>query len=222
MFDLPPCRLDAEPVVKALNEILDQSAAPVAHPPIAGATPAASFHTPRSIDELAALRVALPQARLLAGGTDIGLWVNKQFRELGDIIYLGKVQALQRISLGQDALYIGAGASLEDAWSALAKAVPSLTEVWRRFASPPIRHAGTMGGNLANGSPIGDSAPVLMALDANVELRRGNRVRQLPAARVLPGLHAKPNGGWRVDTGHRHSTRRFDPAGSGLQNQQTF
>ncbi|MDB5730830.1 MAG: xanthine dehydrogenase, small subunit, partial [Variovorax sp.] len=77
-------------------------------------------------------------------------------------------------------LYIGAGASLEAAYTALVARVPSLTDVWLRFASPPIRNAGTMGGNVANGSPIGDSPPVLMALDAQVELRRGERVRRLP------------------------------------------
>ena len=77
-------------------------------------------------------------------------------------------------------LYIGAGASLEAAWAALAKRVPELTDVWLRFASPPIRNAGTMGGNVANGSPIGDSAPVLIALDAQIELRLGERVRRLP------------------------------------------
>jgi len=77
-------------------------------------------------------------------------------------------------------LYIGAGASLENAFGALVQRAPSLTDVWLRFASPPIRHAGTMGGNVANGSPIGDSPPVLMALDAEIELRRGERVRRMP------------------------------------------
>jgi xanthine dehydrogenase small subunit len=79
-------------------------------------------------------------------------------------------------------LHIGAGASLEDAWAALVRQWPALTDVWLRFASPPIRNAGTMGGNVANGSPIGDSPPVLMALDAEIELRRGTRVRRMPLA----------------------------------------
>jgi xanthine dehydrogenase small subunit len=119
---------------------------------------------------------------LLAGSTDIGLWVNKQFRALGDIIYVGAVDEMKKIVANDDELYIGAGASLEAAWAALARRVPELTDVWLRFASPPIRNAGTMGGNVANGSPIGDSAPVLIALDAQIELRRGARVRRLPLA----------------------------------------
>jgi xanthine dehydrogenase small subunit len=142
------------------------------------------FFAPTTLDELAALREANPQAQLVAGSTDVGLWVNKQFRALGDILYVGAVDALKRIE-ERDAghgreLWIGAGASLEAAFAALAKRFPDLTDVWLRFASPPIRNAGTMGGNVANGSPIGDSPPVLMALDAQIELRRGARVRRLP------------------------------------------
>jgi xanthine dehydrogenase small subunit len=126
--------------------------------------------------------VAHPQARLLAGATDIGLWVNKQMRDLGDIVYVGEVAELKRITAKDGVLSIGAGASLEAAWAALAQRAPSLTEAWLRFGSPPIRHAGTMGGNVANGSPIGDSAPVLIALDAQIVLRKGDALRRLPLA----------------------------------------
>jgi xanthine dehydrogenase small subunit len=176
MFDLPAATLDTAPVVKALRDL----AAPGTFHYAQGA----GFHAPKTLDELACLREAKPDARLLAGSTDVGLWVNKQFRELGEIVYLGEVAELQRIEPldagGQGGLWIGAGASLEAAWRALAQRWPTLTDVWLRFASPPIRHAGTMGGNVANGSPIGDSAPVLMALDAQIELRLGTRVRRLP------------------------------------------
>jgi xanthine dehydrogenase small subunit len=79
--------------------------------------------------------------------------------------------------------------------------VPRLTDVWLRFASPPIRHAGTMGGNVANGSPIGDSPPVLMALDAQIELRRGERVRRMPLHRFLRRLHEEQAGARRVRPG---------------------
>jgi xanthine dehydrogenase small subunit len=106
--------------------------------------------------------------------------VNKQFRALGDIIYLGNVADMKAVEVRGDALYIGAGASLEDAWRALAQRWPHLTDVWLRFASPPIRHAGTMGGNVANGSPIGDAPPVLISLDTQIELRKGARVRVMP------------------------------------------
>ncbi len=171
MFELPAVRVDDAPMVAALRELASTS-------PGSG-----GFHAPSSLDELAALFMQRPAARLLAGGTDIGVWVNKQFRDLGEVIYLCNVAALQGIDqidgVNGRELRIGAGASLEAAWSALTERMPSLREMWVRFASPPIRHAGTMGGNIANGSPIGDSAPVLMALDASVELRRGERVRRL-------------------------------------------
>ena len=162
MFDAAPVALDTAPAIAALRSI-------------AGAGPAAA---PRTLAELAARYAANPQARLVAGGTDVGLWVTKQFRDLGEVISVSEVGELKTITHADGALRIGAGVSLEAAWSALAQRAPSLTEAWRRFASPPIRHAGTMGGNVANGSPIGDSAPVLMALDALVELRQGERVRQ--------------------------------------------
>ena len=139
-----------------------------------------SWHAPRSLDELATLAAARPQATLLAGCTDIGLWVNKQFRLLPEIIHMGAVAELKRITLVDGVLRIGAGAALEDAWEALAAHVPALREMGLRFASPPVRHAGTMGGNLANGSPIGDGAPVLMALGASLRLRHGTVGRSVP------------------------------------------
>ncbi|HEX7863300.1 MAG TPA: xanthine dehydrogenase small subunit [Variovorax sp.] len=181
MFDLPSVRLDTKPVVAALtalqNDGLDLNyAAPL------GAR-IDHFHAPKTLAQLAALREQKPRAQLLAGSTDVGLWVNKQFRDLGDIIYVGDVAEMKTIEDRKDnggELYIGAGASLESAFAALVERVPSLAEVWLRFASPPIRHAGTMGGNVANGSPIGDSPPVLMSLDAQIELRRGEVVRRMP------------------------------------------
>ena len=160
-----PADADAAAALRALPRGALHYAAPSAR--ACPAAPTASTRRARW-PQLAALRAAHPQARLLAGATDIGLWVNKQFRDLGDIIYVGEVAELKRIAVRDGVLHIGAGASLEDAWAALAQRAPALTEVWLRFASPPIRHAGTMGGNVANGSPIGDSAPVLIALDAQL------------------------------------------------------
>ena len=170
MFDRGPVRLDREPVVAALKAL-------AADPPLATT---GGFHAPRTLDALAALRAARPEARLLAGGTDIGLWVTKQLRELPELIYLGEVAELRRIEVQGGTLRIGAGASLEEAWKALSERWPTLREMWLRFASPPVRHAGTMGGNVANGSPIGDSAPVLIALGAALVLRQGERRRKLP------------------------------------------
>ncbi|HSV60663.1 MAG TPA: xanthine dehydrogenase small subunit [Variovorax sp.] len=177
MFDLPAVRLVTKPVVQALQGLQEQGAFEYTAP-LGVRTD--HFHAPKTLAQLAALRVAKPQAQLLAGSTDVGLWVNKQFRDLGDIIYVGDVGELKVVEERLGELYIGAGASLEAAWAALAQRFEGLTDVWLRFASPPIRNAGTMGGNVANGSPIGDSAPVLLALDAQIELRQGERVRRMP------------------------------------------
>ncbi|MBV8503371.1 MAG: FAD binding domain-containing protein, partial [Paucibacter sp.] len=178
MFDLPPARLDTRPIVDILRG-LDSAgglAYEAANPAIRidGAPRRDRFWAPRELEEFAALRERHPEARLLAGCTDIGLWVNKQFRDLGDILYVGNVDALKRIERRDGgALRIGAAAPLEDAWAALTAEIPALQDMWLRFASLPVRNAGTLGGSIANGSPIGDSAPVLMALGTNVVLRRG-------------------------------------------------
>ncbi|MES2161932.1 MAG: xanthine dehydrogenase small subunit [Pseudomonadota bacterium] len=143
-----------------------------------------TFHAPRTLDELVALRAAHPKATLLSGSTDVGLWVTKQMRELGDIIYLGHVSALQTVGEVDGMLHIGAGVSLNDAYEALCRLYPSqLGEMWQRFASLPIRNAGTLGGNVANGSPIGDSMPWMIAVGSEVVLRgpAGERVMPLEA-----------------------------------------
>ena len=139
-----------------------------------------TFYSPRSADELAALRERLPDARILAGGTDVGLWVTKQHRDLGDVIYVGNAADLQDIAISGDCIDIGAAVSLTDAFAPLEQHYPELREVLRRFASPPIRNAGTLAGNVANGSPIGDSMPPLIALGAHVVLRKGDKRREVP------------------------------------------
>ena len=174
MFELPLARLDAAPIAAALRQL-------AAEPPLAYTdAQGARFAAPRSIEALAALRAERPAARLLAGSTDIGLWVTKQFKPLPDLIYLGEAAGLARIEDRADGvLSIGAAAPLEDAWAALAARHPELQEMWLRFSSLPVRNAGTMGGNVANGSPIGDSAPVLIALNASLVLRHGARQQRV-------------------------------------------
>jgi xanthine dehydrogenase small subunit len=174
MFDLPKVALDTAPVLAALKGMETSGSFSYA-----GSAGGDRFHAPTTLAELAALREANPKAQLLAGSTDVGLWVNKQFRALGDIIFVGEVDEMKRVAEQNGELHIGAGASLEAAWAALAQRFPTLTDVWLRFASPPIRNAGTMGGNVANGSPIGDAPPILMALDGLIELRKGERVRRM-------------------------------------------
>src|SRR6218665_1426915 len=184
MFELPVQRLDRAPIAAALQQ-LKTSETPLAY---AAPNPAAGgridhFYAPQSLAELARLRLERPQARLLAGSTDVGLWVNKQFRDLGDLIFVAAVDELRQVRSepfeGRPGLWIGAGASLEDAWGALAAAVPPLRELWLRFASRPVRPAGALGGNIANGSPLGDGPPALIALGADIVLRRAETQRRL-------------------------------------------
>jgi xanthine dehydrogenase small subunit len=168
-FEAPRVAFDSAPAVQALQALAGE---PPLHTP-------SGFHAPRTVDALATLLLEKPDARVLAGSTDIGLWVTKQFRALPTLVSINEVAGLKAVQVEPGHIHIGAAASLEAAWRALVAEWPALRDVWLRFASPPVRHAGTMGGNVANGSPIGDSAPVLMALGAQLVLRRGPQVRQL-------------------------------------------
>lgn len=137
------------------------------------------FHAPRTLSQLAELRAQYPDARILAGSTDVGLWVTKQLRDLPHLIYVGQVAELREIREEDGGLYIGAGALLNDAFGALLHHYGEFDELHRRFASMPIRNAGTLGGNVANGSPIGDSMPALIALGTRILLRRNEIVRDM-------------------------------------------
>ncbi|QJD99183.1 xanthine dehydrogenase small subunit [Massilia forsythiae] len=151
-----------------------------------------AFHAPRTLDELAAARAANPDAVLVAGSTDVGLWVTKQLRELGDIIYLGQVDELRQVREREGDIEIGAGVSLEDAYAAVCRHYPNeLGELRQRFASLPIRNAGTLGGNVANGSPIGDSMPWLIALGSMLVLRGPDGERSMPLEDFYLGYQHK-------------------------------
>jgi len=138
------------------------------------------FAIPRSEAALSALYEAHPDATLLAGATDVGLWVTKALMELPKIIWLGRIEGFERIEDRGHALRIGAGASHADAHAHLAAIDPDLGEVMRRFGSAQVRASGTVGGNIANGSPIGDLAPCFIALGGEVELKRGDNARTFP------------------------------------------
>ena len=150
------------------------------------------FHVPRTLTELAALCAQHLDAVLLAGSTDVGLWITKHLRELNEVIYLGQVDALKRVVEHDGMIEIGAGVSLQDAYAALCRHYPDeLSELWQRFASLPVRNAGTLGGNVANGSPIGDSMPWLMALDARVVLGSQAGTRELALDQFYLGYQQK-------------------------------
>jgi xanthine dehydrogenase small subunit len=171
-YALPRRTLDRQPVIAALKELAKL-------PPLDYVAAGRRSHSPRTLAELAELREKLPEARLVAGGTDLGLWVTKLGRDLGEIILLGAVGELKRIQIGPSRLEIGAGVSLTDAFAALTAFEPQWDELARRFASLPVKNAGTLGGNVANGSPIGDSMPSLIALGCRVVLQKGDTTREM-------------------------------------------
>jgi xanthine dehydrogenase small subunit len=138
------------------------------------------FAAPASIDSLATLYEKYPDATIVAGATDVGLWVTKQLRELPRIIYVGKVAGFSRIEDTGHELIVGAGATYASIEPYLGALDPDLGELLRRLGSKQVRASGTMGGNIANGSPIGDGPPPLIALDARLGLRKGRLVRTMP------------------------------------------
>jgi xanthine dehydrogenase small subunit len=137
------------------------------------------FFAPVTIEEVAIVLAAYPGATLLAGGTDVGLWVTKFHQELPVLVYTGNVDALRQIKAAGDGLEIGAAATYTESFDALAAYDPSMEDLLRRFASVHIRNAGTIGGNIANGSPIGDGPPPLIALKAKLVLRSHGATRTL-------------------------------------------
>jgi xanthine dehydrogenase small subunit len=164
-------------------------AAPHAGPAHAGApleyeAAGVGWAAPGTAAEVDALLADRPEAWLLAGGTDVGLRITKQLLEPPSYVWLGAVAGLDAVSAGPDGFDVGAAVSLADAFAALDADYPELAGYWSRFASPSIRASGTLVGNLANGSPIGDAAPVLIALDARVVLR--GLLDGVPSRRELP------------------------------------
>ena len=135
---------------------------------------------PLTVADLAELYAANPDARLLAGGTDLALEVTQFHRELPVMIYVGHIEDMKRIEVTDSAIEIGAAAALSDCYEALASEYPDFGELLHRFASLQIRNQGTLGGNIGNASPIGDAPPLLIALGAQIALRQGNTLRVLP------------------------------------------
>jgi xanthine dehydrogenase small subunit len=137
------------------------------------------FFAPRNVNELADVLTKNPGATMLAGGTDVGLWVTKQHKDLPVIIYTGNVRELREVRKTAAGLEIGAAVTYTDAFRALAEYDPSMEEMLRRLGSVQIRNLGTVGGNIANGSPIGDGMPPLIALNAKIVLRSKGGARMV-------------------------------------------
>ena len=145
------------------------------------------FVSPATIAEVADYLVKHPTSTLLAGSTEVGLQVNKQYSRPDHIVYLGNVTELKQVKDTPQAWHIGAVVSLTEVESLVSKAYPDFAEVLRRFGSPPIRSTATLAGNIANGSPIGDTMPCLMALGATLTLRRGDKTRTVSLDKFYTG-----------------------------------
>ena len=151
---------------------------------VRGQTAPGAFY-PRDSDELADWYLANPGATLIAGATDVGLWVTKQLRDLAPVAFLSGVTDLQQIEHQGGQLHVGAGVTLTALLAAIRPLHPSMAELLRRYGSVQVRNAATIGGNIANGSPIGDGPPALIALGATLHLRRGDQMRSLPLERFF-------------------------------------
>ena len=138
------------------------------------------WYSPRTEAALGQCLAAHPDARLVAGLTDVGLWSTKQLKSFDKLVYVGEIRSLKQIKSSARSLSIGAAVTWTDAMPTLLTHWPHMDEVLTRFASPPVRNSATVGGNIANGSPIGDSMPVFIALGANVVLRSAVGERSMP------------------------------------------
>ncbi|MEN3792363.1 xanthine dehydrogenase small subunit [Fulvimarina sp. MAC3] len=135
---------------------------------------------PADADDLAACLAEHPDATIIAGATDVGLWVTKFLKPIAPAIFTGHLTEMKRVGLEGDQLWMGAGASYSDAQADLIRHFPHLERYWNRIAGWQVRNMGTVGGNIANGSPIGDTPPALIALGAELTLRLGSARRVIP------------------------------------------
>jgi len=178
MAQWPPVRVEEQALLDQLQSLAERRA----QVPAAGA-----YLDPRSVPELLALRARHPQAQVVAGCTDVGLWVTKMHMQFPAVLDVTRVEELRRVESYENHIAIGAAVTLTDAFEALAADRPQLRTFASRFAGLPVRNSGTLGGNIANGSPIGDSMPLLIALGAHVVLLSVRGHRDLPLERFYTG-----------------------------------
>jgi xanthine dehydrogenase small subunit len=170
MVDLPVVRVNESRVLDLLGQI---------RPGKSGSHDAA-YLRPTTLAELLSARAARPRAQLVAGCTDVGLWITKQHLKFDQVIDLTRVGELRRVKSQNGHLQIGAAVPLEDAFAAMSKVWPVLGDFAARFAGLPVRQSGTLGGNVANGSPIGDAMPLLIAMGARLVLVSVRGEREMP------------------------------------------
>ncbi|MDQ0454427.1 xanthine dehydrogenase small subunit [Rhizobium paknamense] len=139
-----------------------------------------SLIVPNSVEALANVLAAHEKAVIVAGATDVGLWVTKQMRVLDPVVFINHLEALQEMTVSETGITIGAGVSYATALTALRKEIPAFARLIERIGGQQVRHMGTIGGNIANGSPIGDTPPALIALNATLTLRSAAGRREMP------------------------------------------
>jgi xanthine dehydrogenase small subunit len=168
MESLPPARMNEAELLQKLELVKHV---------FNGQEPDSSYISPTTLSDLLSARAQHPQAQIVAGCTDVGLWVNKLHMNFAQVLDVSRVQEIRQIEDHPHHLHIGAAATLTQAFAALVADRPHLHTFATRFAGPPVRNAGTLGGNVANGSPIGDTMPLLIALGSRIVLmsERGQR-----------------------------------------------
>lgn len=178
MAALPAVRLDEADLLSKLELLSHASRGP---------QPDSPYKSPRSLAQLLQARAEHPGAQIVAGCTDVGLWVTKLHRQFDQVLDITRVEELRRVEDYPNHIAIGAAVTLADAFAALGAGRPQLASFAARFAGLPVRNAGTLGGNVANGSPIGDSMPLLIALGASVVLMRVGGHREMPLEHLYTG-----------------------------------
>jgi xanthine dehydrogenase small subunit len=187
------------------------------------------FIAPSTSKELASVLEAHPKATILAGGTDVGLWITKQHRDLETLVYLGNVEDLRFVTESSEFVEVGASATYAESFEALAGVHADFGELLRRLGSTQVRAAGTLAGNVANGSPIGDTMPLLLALGASLELQKGETRRAVALDKfyigyrknlLVPGEFIRSVRVPKLKAGERFAayklTKRFDQDISGV------
>jgi xanthine dehydrogenase small subunit len=184
MASLPPVAVDEAAVLKQLQQLKKLNSTP---PTLTATDPGAAYLAPTTLAALLVARAAHPQAQLVAGCTDVGLWINKLHQNFEQVLDLTRVKELRQVERYRHHIAIGAAVTLSDAFAALLQDRPQLQAFTQRFAGLPVRNSGTLGGNVANGSPIGDAMPLLIALGAHVVLMSQRGHREMPLEALYTG-----------------------------------
>ena len=171
MSQLPPVRVNEQALLQQMQLLMHSGQ---------GLEPDFAYFLPKNLPQLLSARAQAPQAQIVAGCTDVGLWINKLHMNFDQVLDVTQVRELKRVEKYPHHIAIGSAVSLADAFAALVQDRPHLRAFANRFAGLPVRNSGTLGGNVANGSPIGDSMPLLIALGAHIVLMSENGHREMP------------------------------------------